>query len=95
MKYKLTKEFTDLAKADNIGYFKVNPDKEIYFGKKEQFPIVWTGVLNENMVKIELKNSDSFSIRNYEFIVYPKSENSLKEQIVKWIDEYINGEYGN
>lgn len=93
MKYMLKKEFKDILQPNETGIFYVNPDKEIFFGNKNQYPIIWTGILNNNSVKIILKNSDSFTIRSYDFVNYPKSESNLKETIVKWINEYINDKW--
>tara|TARA_R110002049_G_scaffold309088_1_gene516703 strand:+ start:2407 stop:2706 length:300 start_codon:yes stop_codon:yes gene_type:complete len=89
-KWQIEKSFKDALQPNNTGYVKLNPDKEIYFGNKGQYPIIWKGILNEFKIKIILKNPDSITIRSYDFIDYPISEKNLKETIVNWIDEYIN-----
>ncbi|WP_299059794.1 hypothetical protein [uncultured Polaribacter sp.] len=94
MKYELKKEFTDLTQQNDIGYFFVNPDKDIYFGNRNQYPITWNGKLNEFRIEIILKNSDSSTMKSYEFVEYPQSEDNLKEKIISWIDKYINEKWG-
>ncbi|MFD1292369.1 hypothetical protein ACFQ5N_00860 [Lutibacter holmesii] len=83
------KNILDVLQPNNTGYVKLNPDKEIYFGNKSQYPI-WKGILNDLKIEIILKNSDSYTIESYDFIDFPISEKNLKEKIVNWIDEYIN-----
>lgn len=92
-KWQIEKSFQDVLQPNETGYVKLNSDKEIYFGKKNQYPITWKGLFNNVKIEFILKNSDSYTINSYDFIDYPINESNLKEKIVKWIDEYINEQW--
>ena len=87
--WELKKDFLDYARKDNKGYFYAKPDKEINLYKRNLYPIVWRGLLNDETVEIIQMNNSS-DINNFEFKVYPEKFDFLKIEIVKYINQFLD-----
>ena len=86
--WQLTKDFLDNARKDDKGYFYANPNKTIY-PNHALYPIIWKGILNDESVEI-IQMTDSIDTNDFEFKLYPEKLDYLKNEIVKYINQFLD-----
>jgi len=85
--WKIDKKFTDLSQPQNLGYLKLNPDFEKTL-KNQNVAVNWTGILNDEKIKIRLHGDIYTDKKSYDFIDFPTIFSDLEQKIMNYISEY-------
>ncbi len=91
--WDISEEFVDYTRHRDKGSILLKSNKTIHPSFKD-YPVEWTGLINNDRVKIVLNNSDASTLRNYDFLEFPEKHNDLKQQIADAIDEFIDEAMG-
>lgn len=85
--WRIDETFIDLSQPQNLGYLKLNPDFEKTL-KNQNIAVNWTGILNDEKIKIKLHGDIYSDKKSYDFIDFPKKFSDLEQKIVNYISEY-------
>ena len=86
--YLINKVFKDIINSRGESNLQLKTDTPISPYHMD-YPILWTGFLNNEKIKIKQKSSWSSHIPEFEFLECPNEYSYLQQKIVKEINNYL------
>lgn len=86
---KIYETFKDYRQMDGEGFIYLEPIQEIKHSAFVKYPIIWTGVINNEKIKIIQKTKNAYTENGFILETYPNKYEYLYEQIINLIDKYL------